>query len=137
TFLYLQGVIDYNRDFGNNNISGSLVGTRQQTLNANANDPATSLPSLQYSLPYRNLGYAGRLTYSYKNAYFLEFNFGYNGSERFSSNHRFGFFPTIGASWVVSKENFWKGKLADVVSRLKLRGSYGLVGNDAIGAQRF
>ncbi len=137
TFLYLQGVIDYNRDFGNNNISGSLVGTRQQTLNANANDPATSLPSLQYSLPYRNLGYAGRLTYSYKNAYFLEFNFGYNGSERFSSNHRFGFFPTIGASWVVSKEKFWKGKLADVVSRLKLRGSYGLVGNDAIGAQRF
>lgn len=136
TFLYLQGVLNYAHDIGKSNISSSLVATRQQTLNADAVDPNTNQPSLQYSLPYRNVGLAGRLTYSYTGKYFLEFNFGYNGSERFSSNHRYGFFPTIGASWIVSKEKFWE-PIANVVSRLKLRASYGLVGNDAIGNQRF
>jgi hypothetical protein len=64
----------------------------------------------------------------------LRFNFGYNGSERFSANHRYGFFPTIGASWVASNENWWNPA---IVQRFKLRASYGLVGNDAIGSQRF
>lgn len=136
TFLYLQGVLEYNRNLGEHSISSSLVATRQQTLTANGVDPVTLEPSLQYSLPYRNLGLAGRATYSYNGRYFLEFNFGYNGSERFSADHRFGFFPTIGASWVISNEQFWGG-LSAIVSRLKVRGSYGLVGNDAIGSQRF
>lgn len=136
TFLYMQGVLNYTRDIGSSNISGSLVATRQQTLNADAIDPETGSPSLQYSLPYRNIGVAGRATYNYQDRYFLEFNFGYNGSERFSSNHRYGFFPTIGASWIVSREKFWE-PLTKVVNRLKIRGSYGLVGNDAIGSQRF
>lgn len=136
TFLYLQGVLDYSRDFNEHNISGSLVATRQQTLDANTIDPDTQEPSLQYSLPYRNTGLAGRATYAFKRTYFLEFNFGYNGSERFSANHRYGFFPTIGASWMVSNEKFW-APLSEVVSRLKLRASYGLVGNDAIGSRRF
>ncbi|WP_341837738.1 TonB-dependent receptor [Chitinophaga pollutisoli] len=129
TFVYLQGVLDYNRTFGDHTISSTLVGTRQQTLNTDGS-------SLQTSLPYRNLGLAGRATYSYLSRYFLEFNFGYNGSERFSSNNRFGFFPTIGASWVMSNEKMWEG-LRDVVTRAKIRASHGLVGNDAIGSQRF
>ncbi len=66
----------------------------------------------------------------------LEFNFGYNGSERFSKNHRYGFFPTIGAGWVISNEKFWD-PLSRVITRLKLRGSYGLAGNDAISSRRF
>jgi len=81
------------------------------------------------------MGLAGRLTYSYKNRYFTEFNFGYNGSERFSKEHRFGFFPTIGASWVVSNEDFWNKD--GLFNKLKIRASHGLVGNDAIGNQRF
>ncbi|SFE43111.1 TonB-linked outer membrane protein, SusC/RagA family [Chitinophaga sp. CF118] len=136
TFLYLQGVLEYSGDFGKHNVSSSLVATRQQTLYANALDPNTQQPSLQYSLPYRNLGLAGRATYSYNRRYFLEFSFGYNGSERFSANHRYGFFPTVGASWVISNESFWKG-MTGLVDRLKIRGSYGLAGNDAIGSQRF
>ncbi|HWW42497.1 SusC/RagA family TonB-linked outer membrane protein, partial [Pedobacter sp.] len=101
TFLYLQGVIDYTKDFGeDHNVSAALIGTQQQQLNANAS-------TLFTSLPYRNLGLSGRATYAYKSRYFLEFNFGYNGSERFSENHRFGFFPTIGASWIVSGEKFY------------------------------
>ncbi|RYF56948.1 MAG: TonB-dependent receptor, partial [Cytophagaceae bacterium] len=130
TYLFFQGVVDYSKRFGDHNLSGSLIGTQQQTLYGNAN-------SLFTALPYRNLTVAGRATYSFKSRYFLEFNFGYNGTERFSSNHRFGFFPTIGASWIVSDEKFWGQGLYDVVSRMKLRASYGMVGNDQIGAQRF
>jgi len=136
TFLYFQGAANYNRDFGPHTVSATLIGTMQQTLYSNRKDPRTKTVTLQYSLPYRNIGAAGRLTYSYKSRYFIEGNFGYNGSERFSESHRFGFFPTIGASWMLSNEPFWKG-IGSVVDRLKLRGSYGLVGNDAIGDQRF
>jgi hypothetical protein len=70
-------------------------------------------------LPYRNQTVAGRATYSFKSRYYLEFNFGYNGSERFSENHRQGFFPTIGGSWIVSDEKFW-GDLYNVFDRFKL-----------------
>ncbi|WPV66105.1 TonB-dependent receptor [Chitinophaga sp. LS1] len=137
TFLYLQGSLDYARAFGKHNVSAALIGTRQQKLNADANDPNTHQPSLQYSLPYRNLGLAGRATYSFASKYFLEFNFGYNGSERFSTQYRWGFFPTVGAGWVVSNEKFWKGDVSHIITRLKLRGSYGLVGNDNIDNTRF
>ncbi|RYD93156.1 MAG: SusC/RagA family TonB-linked outer membrane protein, partial [Sphingobacteriales bacterium] len=139
TFVYFQGVLDYNKRIGeNHNISAALIGTRQQQIYSDAKDPKTNYTqtTLQYSLPYRNLTLAGRTTYSYKSRYYLEFNFGYNGSERFSDEHRYGFFPTIGASWIISGEKFW-GDLYDVFDRMKLRASYGLVGNDAIGEQRF
>lgn len=129
TFVYLQTALDYNKALGENHtISSTLIGTLQQTVYSSASD-------LHNSLPYRNMGLAGRLTYSFKNKYFTEFNFGYNGSERFSKEHRFGFFPTIGASWVMSNEDFWNSE--GWVNKLKIRGSHGLVGNDAIGSQRF
>jgi hypothetical protein len=111
-----------------------LIGTVQQTVYSSQRDPKTNTTTLQYSLPFRNLGLAGRLTYGYKSKYFIEGNFGYNGSERFNAEHRYGFFPTIGGSWVVSNEKFWN---PDIIQRLKIRASYGLVGNDAIGQQRF
>lgn len=133
TYLYMLGRVDYTRTFGDHTVGASLIGSRQQTLSGNAGN-------LLASLPNRNLGVSGRASYSYDNRYFGEFNFGYNGSEKFAPDHRFGFFPTIGAGWVVSNEKFWAGKLAQVVTRLKFRGSYGLVGNDNIGdpkTQRF
>lgn len=133
TYLYMLGRVDYTRTFGDHTVGASLIGSRQQTLSGNAGN-------LLASLPNRNLGVSGRASYSYDNRYFGEFNFGYNGSEKFAPDHRFGFFPTIGAGWVVSNEKFWGGKLAQVVTRLKFRGSYGLVGNDNIGdpkTQRF
>ncbi|WP_050784334.1 TonB-dependent receptor [Pedobacter sp. BAL39] len=136
TFLYGQASVNYNRTFGKHTVSSTLIGTGQQTLYSNAKDPKTNTKTLQYSLPYRNLGLAGRLTYSFMDRYFVEANFGYNGSERFSADHRFGFFPTIGGGWIVSNEKFFE-PLTSVINRLKLRGSYGTVGNDAIGSQRF
>ena len=137
TFMYAQASLNYDRAFGDHNVSSTLIGTSQETIYSNARDPKDNQRTLQYSLPYRNLGLAGRMTYSYKGRYFVEGNFGYNGSERFTADNRFGFFPTIGAGWVVSNEAFWKGGLTSVISRMKLRGSYGIVGNDNIGAQRF
>lgn len=134
TFMYLQTALDYNKQLGDHNINATLIGTMQQTVYSSAQDPKLHITTLQYSLPFRNLGLAGRLTYGYKSKYFLEGNFGYNGSERFSENHRYGFFPTIGASWVASNESWWNPAIID---RLKIRASYGLVGNDAIGNQRF
>lgn len=135
SFYYIQAAIDYNRKFGNHTLSSTLIGTSQQTLYSSAKDPRTNTTTLPYSLPFRNLGLAGRATYSFNDRYFVEFNFGYNGSERFSSNNRYGFFPTIGAAWVPSNEAFWIQN--DIVNRLKFRFSHGLVGNDAIGSQRF
>lgn len=89
--------------------------------------------TLQKSLPTRNLGLAGRFTYGFSDRYFAEFNFGYNGSERFDKSHRWGFFPSGGLGWVVSNEKFWADKpISKVVNMLKLKGSYGLVGNDNI-----
>lgn len=130
SYIYLQGTLDYSRTFDKHNIGATLIGTREQTQYGDAGD-------LLGSLPYRNLGISGRASYSYDNRYFVEFNFGYNGSERFAEEHRFGFFPTIGAGWVISNEKFWQGGIADIITRLKIRGSYGMVGNDNIGSQRF
>ncbi len=76
---------------------------------------------------------SGRFTYSYNSRYFVETNFGYNGSERFAEKNRYGFFPSGGVGWIISNEDFWGG-LKETISKLKLKGTYGLVGNDAIGS---
>jgi TonB-linked SusC/RagA family outer membrane protein len=129
TFIYFMGALDYSQKFGVHTVNGTLIATGQQTRYSNADN----LPA---SLPYRNQTLAGRATYGLMDRYFAEFNFGYNGSERFSKNHRYGFFPTIGAGWILSHEKFWDG-IANVFSRAKIRGSYGLAGNDAISSRRF
>ena len=79
----------------------------------------------------RNLGLSMRLSYGYKERYYLEGSFGYNGSERFAKDHRMGFFPSVGGAWVVSKEPFLLSS-SKWLSFLKLRLSYGKVGNDGI-----
>ena len=129
--FYGEASLAYNRTFNaKHEVSGMLVGIARNALTANA-------ATLSASLPQRNLGLSGRLTYGYDNRYFAEFNFGYNGSEKFDKGHRWGFFPSVGIGWSVDRENFWKGELKEIVSKLKLRGTYGLVGNDEIGSQRF
>src|SRR3546814_13145419 len=69
--------------------------------------------------PYTTL-FRSRLTYSYDDRYFAEFDFGYNGSERFYKTNRFGFFPSAGVAWHVSNEKFWES-LQNTVTNLKLR----------------
>uniref|UniRef100_UPI003216C96D TonB-dependent receptor n=1 Tax=uncultured Draconibacterium sp. TaxID=1573823 RepID=UPI003216C96D len=123
TYIELMG--NYNCTFAEKHtVSGMLVYTLRNELTGNAGD-------LQLSLPHRNLGLSGRATYSYKGKYFGEFNFGYNGSERFHVSKRWGFFPSAGVAWTVTNEDFWN---IDPISNLKFRATYGLVGNDAIGS---
>ncbi len=83
------------------------------------------------SFQQRNVSFSMRASYGYKDKYFFEGSFGYNGSERFSKEKRMGFFPAVGASWIVSKENFMQGT-QNWLSNLKLRASYGRVGNDGV-----
>lgn len=125
--FYLESALSYNRVFAEKHgLSGMLVYTMRERLSANAG-------SLQLSLPYRNMGISGRTTYAYDNRYFLEFNFGYNGSERFYTTNRFGFFPSAGIAWTVSNEKFFE-PVKSIVNNFRVRGTYGLVGNDEIGS---
>lgn len=78
---------------------------------------------------YRHQGLAGRLTYGWKYRYYADFNFGYNGSENFAKGHRFGFFPAYSVAWNIGEEP-WIKKHAKWIDMLKLRYSYGKVGND-------
>ncbi|WP_293742455.1 TonB-dependent receptor [uncultured Pedobacter sp.] len=124
--IYAEFALNYSHTFAEkHNVGGMLIGTIRNYLTGNAS-------SLQLSLPSRNQGMSGRFTYGYDNRYLFEFDFGYNGSERFAANHRFGFFPSIGGGWIVSNEKFFK-PLTNTISQLKFRFTYGLVGNDQIG----
>lgn len=124
---YIQTTANYNRTFKDkHNVSAMLVFLMNNQITANAG-------TLQLSLPHRNIGLSGRYTYSYDNRYFAEFDFGYNGSERFYKDKRFGFFPSVGGAWLISNEKFMQ-PYSRTFHNLKLRFTYGLVGNDAIGA---
>ncbi|MDT8433001.1 MAG: TonB-dependent receptor, partial [Bacteroidales bacterium] len=124
--FYFEMIAQYNRTFGEkHDLGGLLVFTRKESLNTIAGSTTYS------TLPSRNLGLSGRFTYAFDGRYLTEVNFGYNGSEKFAENHRYGFFPSAGIGWVVSNEAFFSS-LKPVVSNLKLKATYGLVGNDAI-----
>ena len=129
SYTYLEAAMNYARAFNDHSISGMLVYQLTDQRQPNA-------ANLQDSLPYRNIGLSGRFTYDFCKRYFVEFNFGYNGSERFSKEKRFGFFPSVGAAWLISNEPFFNS-LRDRITTLKFRASYGLVGNDNIGSTRF
>jgi TonB-linked SusC/RagA family outer membrane protein len=127
--MYFEAAVQYNREFNKKHaVSGMLVAILRDKL-----DTGKALSdNVQLSLPYRNAGISGRATYGYDSRYFVEFNFGYNGSERFSAEERFGFFPSIGVGYLISNEKFME-PLKKVVSLLKLKATYGTVGNDEIG----
>lgn len=121
--IYFQGMINYARTFGKHDVGAMIVYNQEETAVSN---PGT----LFNSLPKRKQGLAGRITYGYGNRYLFEANFGYNGSENFAKGKRFGFFPSVALGYVLSEENYWD-PLKNVVSYFKIRGSYGLVGNDS------
>lgn len=125
--LYLEAKTEYTRTFADiHNVNALLVYTMRD-------QKAGIADNLQLSLPHRNMGIAGRLAYNYNSRYFGEFTFGYNGSERFSKNHRWGFFPSGAIGWMISNEEFFE-PLKKVFSQFKLKGSYGMSGQDQIGS---
>jgi TonB-linked SusC/RagA family outer membrane protein len=133
--IYFEGAMQYDRLFAEKHSVGALlVGTARQGLNEYRKESyiPSNVSSTIITLPSRNLGLAGRLTYAFDSRYFLEANFGYNGSEKFSKQNQFGFFPSIGLGWLLSNEHFYSEDLRNIMNQLKLKYTYGLVGNDAI-----
>ena len=127
--IWLEGTINYNRIFAEQHaVTGMLV-----SYISSYEDVSGLTTSLMRTLPSRNAGISGRFTYGFKDRYLAEFNFGYNGSERFDANHRWGIFPSFGLGYRVSEESYFE-PLKSVITNFKIRGTYGLVGNDAIGA---
>ncbi len=126
---YFEAAINYNRRFGNDHsVTGLVLYNQRENINASAGDIIGALPS-------RLHGYVGRVTYGFKDKYFVEGNFGYNGSENFAPENRYGFFPSVGLGWVVSNEKFFD-PLSGAIQFLKLRYSNGNVGS-ASGGRRF
>lgn len=122
--IFIQAYLGYKRKFGVHDVNAMLLYNQDQLDN---NKP----DNLLSSLPRRKQGIAARLSYAYDDRYLAEVNFGYNGSENFAKNNRFGFFPSIALGYNISQEKFWE-PISNVISHFKLRGSYGLVGNDGI-----
>lgn len=127
---YSEARLNWDRTFGHHTVGLMTVGMMQEKLLTGGNSR-----SIYETLPERNMGNSGRVTYDYDTRYFLEFAYGYNGSEKFANTKKYGFFPSVGTGWLISNEDFWM-PMKDKISTLKLRASWGLVGNDAIARRR-
>lgn len=122
---YVEASFRYNRKFGDHNVTGLLLYNQNKRY----------YPSTFTDVPAAYVGLVGRATYDYKSRYMAEINFGYNGSENFSPDKRFGAFPAGSIGYILSEEPFMKQQ--KVVNYLKLRASVGLVGNDNMSNARF
>lgn len=122
---YIEGSLRYNREFGDHNVGALFL----------YNQSKEYYPKEYTEVPTAYVGLVGRLTYDYKSKYMAEFNIGYNGSENFAPDKRFGTFPAGSLGWIMTEEDFFPKN--DFVTYLKLRASVGLVGNDNISSNRF
>lgn len=120
---YLEGNISYSNRFGEHGVEGMFMYNQRDYQDGSV-------------VPFRRMGIAGRASYTYGNRYIGEFNFGYNGSENFAKGYRFGFFPSFAIGYLLSEEPFME-KFKDTFSKIKFRGSWGLVGNDQLEGRRF
>ncbi len=124
--FYVEAGFNWNRSFGLHSLSALAL----------YNQSKTYYPSTYSDIPRGYVGLVGRVTYDWNNRYMAEFNIGYNGSENFHPDRRFAAFPAGSVGWIASEEKFWK-PIKKVVSYMKIRASWGLVGNDKIGGSRF
>ena len=122
---YYEVALNYIHSFGPHNVSGLILGNAQKYHD----------PSLLYKVPQGLMGLTSRVTYNFDERYLFEFNMAYNGSENFPPEKRFGFFPSVSAGWVISNEPYFPK--TQYISWIKIRGSYGEVGNDNLGGSRF
>jgi TonB-linked SusC/RagA family outer membrane protein len=149
-----QLMLDYNKSFGAHNV-GALVGIANENFRSSATELRTKYTDNELGTPTTgtiidpgsansNIGAAenslnsvfGRINYSYADKYFLEFNFRYDGSSKFRKDLRWGFFPSVSAGWKVSDELFMES-FRSTFGSLKLRGSYGVLGNQNVGNYQF
>lgn len=122
---YFEASLRYARTFGSHNLTGLLLYNQNKKY----------YPSQYGFIPTAYVGLVGRVTYDYKSRYLAEFNIGYNGSENFAPDKRFGTFPAFSLGYIISEEDFMKNQ--NVLDFLKIRASVGLVGNDNMNGNRF
>ena len=124
---YMELALNYNRKFGNHSVTGLFL----------YNQSKRYYPGGTYDyIPTGYEGLVGRVTYDWKTRYLAEFNVGYNGSENFNPENRYGFFPAGSIGWIVSEEPFF-APIKKVVNYFKVRATLGMVGNDNYAGQRF
>jgi len=120
---YYEAAISYARTFKDHNVSGLFLGQRRQWQD-------------DVDFPHFEEGIVGRITYDYKSKYLAEVNLGYNGSEQFAPKNRYGFFPSYAVGWNLHQEKFME-RLQPWLNRAKIKYSYGEVGSDNAGGQRW
>ncbi len=128
---YAEASINYSRKFGKHNVGALVLYNQSKTYY-----PWDSDNSLYQSIPKGYVGLVGRVTYDYDTRYMIDFNIGYNGSENFAEGKRYGTFPSFSVGWIPSSEKFWE-PIKKYIGYLKLRGSWGKVGNDNTNGARF
>ncbi|KAA6439523.1 TonB-dependent receptor [Dyadobacter flavalbus] len=119
---YVQAKLDYLRNFGLHDVTGMVLVNRSKRI-------------INNQVPFSYQGFTARATYGYDDRYLFEFNAAYNGSENFAKGKRYGFFPSVSAGWVLSKERFMSNT-KNWLNAFKIRGSYGLVGSDRVPNDR-
>lgn len=120
---YLEAALNYQRNFGEHHLSALAMYNQTMKYYFN-NDHFPGVPRAY-------VGFVGRFTYDWKTRYMLDLSIGYNGSENFAEGKRFGTFPAGSVGWIVSEEKFMEA-LKPAVNYLKLRASFGIVGNDIV-----
>ncbi|MBD0825169.1 TonB-dependent receptor [Aestuariibaculum marinum] len=125
-------MVNYNRSFGKHHVGGAMRFTRDAFVQT------VALGSdIKNGISRRNQALAGRILYDWKNKYFVNFNFGYTGSENFAPGEQYGFFPAISGAWNIAAEQFVKENVS-WLKLFKIRYSYGKAGNDQLaGGERF
>lgn len=128
---FFEWELHYNRGFKEHHLGGTLK------YNQSSKIKTVGLgDDLKQGIARRNQGLAGRFTYNWNYRYFIDFNFGYTGSENFAEGHRFGFFPAFSGAWNIAEETYIKKHLK-WLNMFKIRYSFGKVGNDNLGDNRF
>ena len=128
--IYFEGRVNYERLFNEKHrVGGLLLYYMDDFVTGEAQD-------LIASIPKRYTGLAARATYSFKDTYFIEGNLGYTGSEAFEKGEKFGIFPAISGGWVPTQYEWVQNNLK-FIDFFKIRGSYGVVGNDRMNGVRF
>lgn len=144
------GQLDYVKSFGDHNISATVANERIERRDldvwVHAVPKTNALPLIQFpdmdtyddrDYESARIGYIGRFNYNYANKYYFEFASRYDASWKFVSSKRWGFFPSVSAGWRITEEKFAKALLGESTFNLKLRGSYGELGDDNVGIGDF
>ncbi len=129
---FFEWELHYDRGFKLHHVGGVLKYTQSSKVSTQGIGS-----DIKNGIARRNQGLAGRVNYNWNYRYFIDFNFGYTGSENFHKDYRFGFFPAVSGAWNVAEEPFVKKIAGKWLNMFKVRYSYGRTGNDNLGNDRF